>query len=585
MGARKAPLDAKSLKTERTHAENQERAFIAASRRGDRTLDARFESAQRASKIHKVRTGRGLKITMDAVKNEEMYEEEDDDNHRRKLKQLESQSAQLNRELNLDHIFLRSARNGMSGYTYHAAMHLYPYQAYGNTIPSAPQGYQMQPYPSPVQGPRTAPAFYNRPDSWTRPLVHSRSMSIATPEGSQISHGANMGGMNQPMSTPWVAQRSLSTPSARSQPPTAQPIQSRGPTPISASGGQTPLYVGMPNSRQSVLKPRPQRVVRLDELGEPHNNANFERGAQFESTAQPQIRRYTAPQALPMDQMASGSESPSIPASVSMARAMFDAAPNSNFGDQSAYWSPYLPLFNGARPENRHAVVQPSATVAPYSNQITGVAPMALANQQSGEASRSSTSVPTEMTVQESRFVSQASTIHDISASASSVPHSVSPVPPGPMTAAAMVRSSLDSQPAESNGATTDSNARAILSEPRPASEGASSSSLSSGFLPAEPPSGQLSPEHELILPDALAPELLFDDSASQNSNFAESAFDDDDTAISSPHVEVCRRDSFESITGTEITRDQWQECFNNGFWKNSTFDNSAFMPVGLHED
>ncbi|POS85031.1 hypothetical protein EPUL_002854 [Erysiphe pulchra] len=66
-------------RSERTHEENVERAFIAASRRCDRSLEARVESARRASEIHKARTGRGLKITEKDVQNEEMYEEEDDD--------------------------------------------------------------------------------------------------------------------------------------------------------------------------------------------------------------------------------------------------------------------------------------------------------------------------------------------------------------------------------------------------------------------------------------------------------------------------------------------------------------------------
>jgi len=67
------------VKTERTHEENQERAYIAASRRSDRSLEARIESARRASEIHKKRTGRGLRVTEEDVVNEEMYEEEDDD--------------------------------------------------------------------------------------------------------------------------------------------------------------------------------------------------------------------------------------------------------------------------------------------------------------------------------------------------------------------------------------------------------------------------------------------------------------------------------------------------------------------------
>lgn len=54
------------------------RAYIAASRRSDRSLEARLESARRASEIHKRRTGKALRVTEADVLNEEMYEEEDD---------------------------------------------------------------------------------------------------------------------------------------------------------------------------------------------------------------------------------------------------------------------------------------------------------------------------------------------------------------------------------------------------------------------------------------------------------------------------------------------------------------------------
>ena len=57
---------------------NHVRAYIAASRRSDRSLEARVESARRASEIHKRRTGRSLRVTEQDVMNEEMYEEEED---------------------------------------------------------------------------------------------------------------------------------------------------------------------------------------------------------------------------------------------------------------------------------------------------------------------------------------------------------------------------------------------------------------------------------------------------------------------------------------------------------------------------
>ncbi|GBC07713.1 hypothetical protein RclHR1_07640011 [Rhizophagus clarus] len=62
---------------ERTHEENQERAYIAASHRGDRSMEARIESARKASDIHKKRTGKALRITAEDVRNEEMYQEID----------------------------------------------------------------------------------------------------------------------------------------------------------------------------------------------------------------------------------------------------------------------------------------------------------------------------------------------------------------------------------------------------------------------------------------------------------------------------------------------------------------------------
>ncbi|RUO95440.1 hypothetical protein BC936DRAFT_144017 [Jimgerdemannia flammicorona] len=43
--------------------ENQERAYIAASHRTDRNIEARMESARKASEIHKRRTGKALLVT------------------------------------------------------------------------------------------------------------------------------------------------------------------------------------------------------------------------------------------------------------------------------------------------------------------------------------------------------------------------------------------------------------------------------------------------------------------------------------------------------------------------------------------
>ncbi|KAK6524615.1 hypothetical protein TWF281_011518 [Arthrobotrys megalospora] len=68
-----------TLRTERTHEENQERAYIAASHRTDRSLEARMESARRASEIHKQRTGKSYKISEAAVLAGEVYMDDDEE--------------------------------------------------------------------------------------------------------------------------------------------------------------------------------------------------------------------------------------------------------------------------------------------------------------------------------------------------------------------------------------------------------------------------------------------------------------------------------------------------------------------------
>ena len=64
--------------------EHQERAYVAASRRSDRSLEARLRSALMASDVHKQRTGRAFRITEEIVAGGEMYEEQDDSELRRR---------------------------------------------------------------------------------------------------------------------------------------------------------------------------------------------------------------------------------------------------------------------------------------------------------------------------------------------------------------------------------------------------------------------------------------------------------------------------------------------------------------------
>lgn len=175
----------KAIKTERTHEENQERyvksavdhgvvltihrAYIAASRRSDRSLEARVESARRASEIHKRRTGRSLRVTEQDVVNEEMYEEEDDDlpmQYRRLTAHLQTGSADFNRRLSAyltNHVAMRSALDQVIT------------NSYAQQYPNAPQFAHNHPsvYPSPFMA-------HNMPQQQSpQPYVQS-AYNIAT---------------------------------------------------------------------------------------------------------------------------------------------------------------------------------------------------------------------------------------------------------------------------------------------------------------------------------------------------------------------------------------------------------------------
>jgi len=197
---------ARPIKTERTHEENQERAYIAASRRSDRSLEARIESARRASEIHKKRTGRALRVTEQDVINEEMYEEEDDDlptQYQRLNAHLHTTSVMFNKKLH-DYIATQHGVRNMFMSQYQNPS----YQQFGGQYPgngaqfqpqannnwlnpatmmppqqlssSTPQGFQQaQPYsPTTQQQQNFRQAPYHIPQ---RPGQHSRSLSIQLP--------------------------------------------------------------------------------------------------------------------------------------------------------------------------------------------------------------------------------------------------------------------------------------------------------------------------------------------------------------------------------------------------------------------
>jgi hypothetical protein len=184
-------------------------AYIAASRRSDRSLEARIESARRASEIHKKRTGRALRVTEQDVINEEMYEEEDDDlptQYQRLNAHLHTTSVMFNKKLH-DYIATQHGVRNMFMSQYQNQGPAYPqygqqYPANGGAFPqannwlnpsmlppqqfppSSPQGFQPAPPYSPTtaqpqQGYRQSP--YHIPQ---RTQSHQRALSIQLPSGS-----------------------------------------------------------------------------------------------------------------------------------------------------------------------------------------------------------------------------------------------------------------------------------------------------------------------------------------------------------------------------------------------------------------
>ncbi|KAL5436530.1 hypothetical protein PMIN07_006873 [Paraphaeosphaeria minitans] len=244
---------AKPVKTERTHEENQERAYIAASRRSDRSLEARIESARRASEIHKKRTGRALRVTEQDVVNEEMYEEEDDDlptQYQRLNAHLQTSSWLFNRKLHdyiatqhgVRNMFLNQQFPGHQLQPYGSQFqpntgqmpmmggNMLPPQAFSPATPDfnqsqqpfTPQGFHQQ-----QQGYRHSP--YNIPQR----APHQRSASIATPRvmtdfapinqsGSQVT--TPRGELNRRLSLP---QHASENPAQQTSDRQAQPTPRR----------------------------------------------------------------------------------------------------------------------------------------------------------------------------------------------------------------------------------------------------------------------------------------------------------------------------------------------------------------------
>ncbi|TKA82117.1 hypothetical protein B0A55_01816 [Friedmanniomyces simplex] len=244
----------KPMKTERTHEENQERAYIAASRRSDRSLEARVESARRASEIHKRQTGRSLRVTEQDVINEEMYEEEDDDlpmQYRRLTAHLQTQNADFSRRLQsyvINQMAMRqavgnAAVDGMQMNNAFQPGHQYVnpgYMSYSEQHPAYPQGSMMPPqiYNRTASNYRQQP--YPMPQHNMQPSYHShgRPLSVGTPQNApQFQQQHSQSAQTSPVEAKPVDDRRMSLP--------VQPVVPV--TPVSQQGKVTSPPHGSPD--------------------------------------------------------------------------------------------------------------------------------------------------------------------------------------------------------------------------------------------------------------------------------------------------------------------------------------------------
>ena len=297
------PTMAKPLKTERTHEENQERAYIAASRRSDRSLEARLESARRASEIHKKRTGRALRVTEQDVLNEEMYEEEDDDipfAYRRMTAHMQIDNPEFHRKFQAYMATQMESRRQLNM----AVMNSYQQNPglYGNGQAQSPfmngnMGANMMQMPSPgYQGgippqmfnnasPMMAPpkqASYPGPQN-IRPASHGRSMSIANPQNISMQQ-------YKQVPTPYSSRTASSSPVLTKK-------EAPSPTAAFSTGRTTPPQANNKRKREgddtsprsnkarsSSTMPTPKQVPTPPSQPQPQHQRHYSYGGPFSSS-------------------------------------------------------------------------------------------------------------------------------------------------------------------------------------------------------------------------------------------------------------------------------------------------------------
>jgi hypothetical protein len=229
-------------------------------------LEARVESARRASEIHKRRTGRSLRVTEQDVINEEMYEEEDDDlpsQYRRLTAHLQTNSTAFNQRLAAYLTGQIGARSAVDQYLSNSysqqfsnAQKFQPNQPMYQNPGMAQQFHQqmMQQSNSPTSMYRQAP--YPMPNLHQRQAaMHGRSASIANPQMSSQK--------SQSPVLPDDEKRRMSVPTTTRSPDLTRTLMSntsstRNTIPITPQAGfsqQQPLQPFQPQYNNSGLNP------------------------------------------------------------------------------------------------------------------------------------------------------------------------------------------------------------------------------------------------------------------------------------------------------------------------------------------
>ncbi|TGZ80237.1 hypothetical protein EX30DRAFT_349676 [Ascodesmis nigricans] len=267
------PQPVKPVKSERTHEENQERAYIAASRRSDRSLEARVESARRASEIHKRRTGRALRVTEADVLNEEMYEEEEDDHYMRHFGIYDPRFRRSD-DPNITHAKIMAyyqhqekmramltqnlQAQGQQRGLYQVPM-MFPSMAPGyhpvqqRLMSACPPGYNSQimyvPNPTHSQGRNMSMHFPQNPQMGLNPTIMMPTGQVSTNPGTPAPNTPQQFVHSPSPVAPMISRPSPSTAGNGSPPSTTTP-----------AGLTMPVSRGTPSASYGAPTPQPQRT-------------------------------------------------------------------------------------------------------------------------------------------------------------------------------------------------------------------------------------------------------------------------------------------------------------------------------------